>query len=148
MLRSKILRTIFRLSGVKVAVIDKGKGDKRAVIKGRIKTKLKHSVERYCAVFAEAGFPVTPGIGPWIIPSLEDDAESALMTLAPGVLNIGVAPYAKHKLKVWPEENMARLLEMISAKHKARFWFFAGSEEKGRLYKLAVKGKGFCNSCR
>jgi len=98
-------------------------------------------VERYCDVFAEAGFPVTPGRGPWIIPSLEDDAESALMTLAPGVLNIGVAPYAKHKLKVWPEENMARLLEMISAKHKTRFWFFAGSEEKGRLMYLQSRVK-------
>jgi ADP-heptose:LPS heptosyltransferase len=132
-LRSKILRFFFRLSGVKIAVINKGKGEKRSVIKGRIRTKLKHSVERYCDVFAAAGFPVNPGNGPWIIPSLQAGAEASLMTLTPGVLNIGVAPYAKHKLKMWPEENMARLLKMISSKHKTRFWLFAGKEEKEKL---------------
>jgi len=138
-LRSKILRTIFWFSGVRISVIDKGKSEKRAVIKGRIKTKLKHSVERYCDVFYRAGFPVEPENGPWITTSLQSGAEAALMTLTPGVLNIGVAPYAKHKLKMWPEENMAKLLVMISEKHKARFWLFAGAEEKEKLTELQVK---------
>jgi ADP-heptose:LPS heptosyltransferase len=138
-LRSKILRNIFWLSGVKVAAIDKGKSDKRSLIKGRIKTKLKHSVDRYCDVFSVAGFPVSTGSGPWIIPSLENEAEASLMTIAPGVLNIGVAPYAKHKLKMWPEEYMAQLLVMIASKHKTRFWFFAGTEEKERLKALQEK---------
>jgi len=137
-LRSKILRTIFWFSGVRISVIDKGKSEKRAVIKGRIKTKLKHSVERYCDVFSRAGFPVAPESGPWITTSLQSGAEAALMTLTPGVLNIGVAPYAKHKLKMWPEENMAKLLTMISEKHKARFWLFAGAEEKEKLTVLQV----------
>jgi len=33
-------------------------------------------------------------------------------------LNIGVAPYAKHKLKLWPEDFIDRLLALISEKHK------------------------------
>ena len=57
-IRSKILRFFFRLSGVPSSVIDKGRREKRAVISGKKKKQLKHSVERYCDVFAKAGFPV------------------------------------------------------------------------------------------
>jgi ADP-heptose:LPS heptosyltransferase len=132
-LRSKILRIFFRLSGVPVSVINKGRSDKRSVIKGKLKTRLKHSVERYCDVFTDAGFPVHLPEGPWILPSPEAIAKAILMTDNQGELNIGVAPYAKHKLKMWPEENMIRLLGMISEKHKSKFWLFGGNEESERL---------------
>ncbi|MCK7538734.1 MAG: hypothetical protein MZV63_51175 [Marinilabiliales bacterium] len=56
-LRSKILRIIFRLSGVPVSVIDKGRSRKESSLsKARTKTKLKHSVERYCDVFCTGRF--------------------------------------------------------------------------------------------
>jgi ADP-heptose:LPS heptosyltransferase len=54
-------------------------------------------------------------------------------------LNIGVAPYAKHSLKIWPEENMIRLLELISAKHNVKVWLFGGYDEKERLTELQSK---------
>ena len=98
-LRSKILRMLFRISGVPVSVIDKGRSEKRSVITGKKKVQLKHSVERYCDVFARAGFPVTPSKDVWIVPSQEALVKAASMTGQKGELNIGVAPYAKHKLK-------------------------------------------------
>jgi len=61
------------------------------------------------------------------------------MTDSQGELNIGVAPYAKHKLKMWPEENMVRLLELISEKHKSRFWLFGGNEDSERLAVFQTK---------
>jgi ADP-heptose:LPS heptosyltransferase len=76
---------------------------------------------------------VVPPDGPWIIPSQHSKAETALMTAAQDIINIGVAPYAKHKLKMWPEENMIRLLGMISESHKVKFWLFAGLEELDKL---------------
>ena len=95
-------------------MINKGRGEKRRVITGKNKVQLRHSVERYYDVFAKAGFPVLPEKSPWIIPT--DEAQkrvSALMTET-GLLHIGIAPYAKHSLKVWPEENMISLLKMIA----------------------------------
>ena len=68
-LRSKILRFFFRLSGIPISVIDKGRVEKRAVIKGKNNKWLKHSVERYCDAFSRAGFPVKLLGGPWIVPS-------------------------------------------------------------------------------
>lgn len=57
-LRSKMLMILFRFSGIPVSVIDKGRADKRNIIKGIIKVQLKHSAERYNDVFSTAGFPV------------------------------------------------------------------------------------------
>lgn len=63
-----------------------------------------------------------------------------------GELNIGVAPYAKYKLKMWPEENIVRLLEMISEKHKSRFWLFGGNEESESLAAFQKKIAGSFNT--
>jgi ADP-heptose:LPS heptosyltransferase len=144
-LRSKILSQLFKLSGIPVAVINKGRSEKKSVITGKQKSRLKHSVERYYDVFSKAGFPVTPAEGPWIIPSSEALIKAGLMTDTQDELNIGVAPYAKHKLKMWPEENMIRLLEMISEKHKSRFWLFGGNEESERLIAFQTRITGSYN---
>ena len=102
-LRSKLLRFFFRLTGVPVSVINKGRKEKRYLISGKKKNSLKHSVERYCDVFAKAGFPVVPSKENWIIPSPAIRINDWFITEEKGTLNIGVAPYAKHKLKMWPE---------------------------------------------
>jgi len=132
-LRSKILRLFFRLKRIPVHIIDKGRNEKRSVIKGGNKTLLKHSLERYCDTFTRAGFPVIISDSPWIIPSAEAMSKAASMIGMNGKVNIGVAPYAKHKLKMWPEDNMLKLLGLLSGKHKITFWLFGGSEESKRL---------------
>ena len=132
-LRSKILRFFFRLSGVPVSVIDKGRSEKKSVITGKRKVQLKHIVERYCDVFSKAGFPVIPSRDVWMKPSMAALSTTTLISGQKGELNIGVAPYARHKLKVWPEENMIRLLGLISANHKARFWLFGGNEDSEKI---------------
>jgi ADP-heptose:LPS heptosyltransferase len=144
-LRSKILRSLFRLIDVPVSVIDKGRKGKRLLINGKKKTRLKHSVERYCEVFARAGFPVIPYNGKWIVPAPEIILRSELIAEMKGVLNIGVAPYANHKLKMWPETNMIRLLNLISGKHKCRFWLFGGAEDSEKLTLLQTKIPGSIN---
>ena len=138
-LRSKILRFLFRITGVPVTVINKGRNEKKSLISGKKKIRLKHSVERYCDVFTKAGFPVLPSKGKWIIPSVNVRLNSEFITGMQGVLNIGVAPYAKHKLKMWPESYMISLLGMISENYICRFWFFGGSEDSERLSILQTK---------
>jgi ADP-heptose:LPS heptosyltransferase len=135
-LRSKILRFLFRISGVPVAVIDKGRKEKRELIKGGEKIQLKHTVNRYSDVFAKAGFPLPQMKNSGIISSDEALKNADLMVVKRGELNIGVAPFAKHKLKVWPEENMIKLLAMINEKHKSKFWLFGSRDEAGKIESL------------
>lgn len=138
-MRSKFLRVLFRISGTPVSVIFKGRDEKRSLITGEKKIQLKHSVERYCESFAKAGFPVVPVTGKSIIPSDGTTLKSEYVLKMQGVKNIGVAPYAKHNLKMWPENNMIRLLNLISEKYKCRFWFFGGIEDSVKLKDLTCK---------
>jgi ADP-heptose:LPS heptosyltransferase len=144
-LRSKILRLLFRISGVPSAVIDKGRKGKQELISGKNKKQLKHSVERYCDVFAKAGFPVNPSKGNFIEPSPDSKLNTAFLSHIKGVINIGVAPYAKHKLKMWPEANMVKLLNLISDKYKCRFWLFGGKEDTENLSIMQARVAGSVN---
>ena len=141
-LRSRILRFLFRLSGVPIAVINKGRREKKLLITGKEKVQLKHSVDRYSDVFAKAGFPVIPTKDKWIVPSPEQVLKTGIISGRHNGLNIGIAPYAKHKLKMWPEQNMVRLLELISKNYKCRFWLFGGNEESGKLFALQCRIAG------
>jgi ADP-heptose:LPS heptosyltransferase len=144
-LRTKVLRILFGLSGVPVSVIDKGRKEKRNVISAKSKIQLKHSVERYCDTFARAGFPVKPADGPWITPSSEAVAKAVSMIGLRSHINIGVAPYAKHNLKMWPEENMIRLLQLISEKYEVKYWLFGGDEDKEKMAIFQSKISGSQN---
>ena len=133
--RSKILRLLFSLSGTGSAVIDKGRNEKRRLIAGLQHEALPHSVDRYFKVFSNAGVSLLPVNGPFIIQTGPSRYER-------GSLLIGVAPYAKHQLKVWPEDYMVKLLKMISDDHEVRFLLFGGREDAENLRKFALMVKG------
>lgn len=145
-LRSQILRILFKLYGVSVSVIDKGRAEKRSVIKGKIKTMLSHSVERYRDTLTRAGFPLTLSARPSIVPSSEALERAAALFGFKGEVNVGVAPYAKHKLKMWPEEYMIRLLCLIAEKRQVRFWLFGGADEAERLNAFQSRVPGSFNT--
>ena len=138
-LRSKIICAFFRLSGKPVSVIDKGRAEKRRLLRGRSKKQLKQVLERYAGTFARAGMPVSPDKGPFAWPAGQVPEK---LREPEGTLRIGIAPYAKHMLKIWPENNMARLLEMITKRRPASYWFFGGSDEMARLKKLQSRVPG------
>jgi ADP-heptose:LPS heptosyltransferase len=144
-LRSKFLRFFFRLTGVPAAVIDKGRIEKKSLITGKKKIRLKHSVERYCDVFSKAGFPVTPSKDNWIVPAPDKILKAEFLDEMRGFLNIGVAPYAKHKLKIWPESSIIKLMELISATYKIKIWLFGGKEDFEKLTSLQAKIPGSTN---
>jgi ADP-heptose:LPS heptosyltransferase len=144
-LRSRLLSLFFGLRGIPVSVIDKGRREKKRLVSGKDRKQLKHSVERYCEVFAKAGFPVVPEKKALIMPSQSELTKISSLMSTEDELNIGVAPFARHKLKVWPENNMALLLKMISGKHKSRFWLFGGKEDADKLKAFQAKVPGSVN---
>jgi len=136
-LRSKLLRFLFRLRGCRVASIDKGRWEKRQLTKGRATGPLKHTTERYSDVFARAGFPVKSVPGPWLKPSA-----AGLEKCAPRIREshgrlIGVAPLAKHKLKMWPTEMMVTMLNMLAAKTECTIFLFGSPDEAEMISEIA-----------
>ena len=143
-LRSKILRFLFRIAGTPVSVIDKGRIDKRDLISGKKKVQLKHSVIRYCETFNRAGFHLEPSDKQSIVPKLTEDRLDQLFSIKRD-LNIGIAPYALHKLKMWPEENMICLIKLISEKYSPGFFLFGGKEDAMQLKGIKEKIPGVIN---
>lgn len=135
-LRTRFLRLLFHFSGGHTFVIAKGRSEKRRLIRGKNKSQLKHTINRYLDVFSGAGFDINPMNWTSIVPACGAYGKIAGIIGDTGFMNIGVAPYAKHLLKIWPEEYMIRLTEMISEKIKVKFWLFGGKEESERLSAL------------
>jgi ADP-heptose:LPS heptosyltransferase len=138
--RSRVLRFLLCFTRSKIYVIDKGRKEKRRLIKSKESFQLKHTVERYKEVLAEGGFPVNVDSSPAIIPSSGSVERAEKMLSMQNGLNIGVAPYAKHKLKMWPEKNMIKLLYLLSGNNKANFYLFGGGHhEEVMLESFAVQ---------
>ncbi|MCU0457339.1 MAG: glycosyltransferase family 9 protein [Bacteroidales bacterium] len=128
-IRSKLLCLFFRLSGVPVTVIDKGRSEKKGVTSGLNKVRLIHTCERYYKAFETAGIHLKETEGPWLVPSPEGLKRAGQLLREKELLQIGIAPLAKHNLKMWPAENMIKLMQLIAGKRPVRFWLFGGKEE-------------------
>ena len=136
-IRTKVLRFLFRIRGIRVFVIEKGRGEKKAIIRGRYKRKLKHTVERYSEIFSRAGFNIDPDTGIALAVAADAEKKASEALASGGLINIGVAPFAKHALKEWPASNMKKLLQLIYSKTPCNFWFFGGADESARLEDLS-----------
>ena len=128
-LRTKFLRMCFRLTGVKVRVIDKGRSDKHALIGNAQKNEaLKHTTERYADVFRKL---------------LNIDFNTG--NKANGQHWIGIAPFAAHMQKVYPLNLMRLTAELLAEKGYHVFLFGAGKEEAQELRSWECDGiKSVC----
>ena len=121
-LRTHVLRFLFRLNKKKTAVIDKGRMEKFALTRKDFKIfrPLKHSTERYWDVLnAIAQIPnsqlPTP-ISQFPTPSSQ----------LPVPISIGFAPFAKHNTKMY---NLDRFKEVVKHfdKEPYKLYFFGGT---------------------
>lgn len=132
-LRSKVLRNLFRLKGIPVHVIQKGRAEKKALTRadGKEKKQLKSSIERYREVFKSAGFEVALDYRRASTPISDD------VTAVTGEKRkkwIAIAPFAQHKGKIYPMERMEKVVEHFSMSGKYSVLLFGGGKtEKEQL---------------
>lgn len=129
-LRSKILRNYFAISGFRVAHIDKGRAEKKALTRSKNKVfkQLKSSHERYADVFKHLGF-MTDLSNPRQIskPSLTDNILS--ITQKKNEPWIGIAPFAAFDGKKYPLDLMEEVISGLE-KIKARLFLFGGGDKE------------------
>ena len=135
-LRSQFLRLNCRLSGQKVAKIDKGRKGKRALTrqKNKVFEQQASSFERYAKVLEQLGFPIKSQF-------VKLDYSSFCGTQkATGETWIGIAPFAKHPAKVYPMEKMEEVVKALSLRENTTvFLFGGGEEEKRQIAELCAK---------
>jgi ADP-heptose:LPS heptosyltransferase len=128
-LRSKYLSLLFRLSGVPVRTIDKGRREKKALTRRHDKAfrPLPTTFERYARVFRSLGLPVVLDMGKPPRPKAKRIGDI-------GMKKVGIAPFAKHLEKTWPEENAKGLVRLLLGRSDVRVLLFGGGrDEAARL---------------
>lgn len=137
-LRSKIIRRHFAFSGKKTAHTDKARAEKRALTRSENKVfkPLTPVTERHAKVFEQLGFPIDltqPGF-----PAKEMD-ETVLTFAGTKTGNwIGVAPFAQHQGKVYPQDLMHQVIDGLASVTKNKIFLFgAGQSETDTLESFA-----------
>jgi ADP-heptose:LPS heptosyltransferase len=140
-LRSKIVRTLFALSGKKVAHTDKGRADKKALARAENKVfePVKPMVERHVETFKTLGFfvdltnPIFPEKG-----ILSDD----ILRVSGEKENqkwIGIAPFAQYDSKVYPLDLMQKAIDDLATNPTYKLFLFGGGKkETEQLSALAL----------
>lgn len=124
-LRTSVLKIFFK--GKPFYQIDKGRAEKKALIKGKTFQQLKTTHERYADVFRKLGFsldvsnpsfPKRVELNSKTIPYLEMDSKKW----------IGIAPFAAHESKMYPLDLMGKVIETLSKTYK--ILLFGGGEQE------------------
>lgn len=128
-LRSKVIRTLFSLSGKKVAATDKGRADKKALTRAENKVfaPVKAMVDRHVETFEKLGFTI----------SLENPIFPEKAQLSNEILKItgeknqkwiGIAPFAQYDSKVYPQDLMQKVIDGLAENSNQKVFLFGGGK--------------------
>lgn len=130
-IRSKVISEYLKLKGIKVATIDKGRAEKKALTSSLNKNifQLKTTHQRYADVFEKLGFPLalknySPPPKQKLIPKL-----NGLIGVEAKKL-IGIAPFAAHVSKMYPLALMKKVIAELDASNKYRIFLFGGGKKE------------------
>lgn len=144
-IRSRVLSSFFRLHGVNIKRIDKGRKEKKKLTRphNKILLPLKPTVDRYAEVFHQLGFHFT----------LKKELKKASLPV-PSVFQhffsqhspkkIGIAPFAQHVYKMYPLTLMEQVISTLDQKYQL-FIFGGGTQEEIVAHEWEKKYKRVVN---
>jgi len=135
-IRTKVITQYLRVSGIKIATIDKGRAEKKALTrkKNKIFEPLKTTHQRYSDVFSTLGYPLN--LQSYVIPQRKKLTTKLqnLIGTAPKKL-IGIAPFAAFKSKMYPLELIKKIIAKINETQQYRIFLFGGGIEEIEILK-------------
>ena len=139
-LRSNVLKLFFKLSGIPVVQLDKGRLEKKALTRAKNKhfKPLKTTHERYADVFKNLGFTINFNSGKTLNKQPLPKNTRELLPQNPGKL-IGVAPFAAHQGKMYPLSLMEKVIQLVLEKNHTILLFGGGRKEEDVLNDMAEK---------
>jgi ADP-heptose:LPS heptosyltransferase len=131
-LRSKVIRTLFALSGKKVAFTDKGRKEKKQLTRteNKIFKPLKSMFERHVDTFSKLGFSIdlsSPNFPKKAVLSNE------ILTISGEKQNsnwIGIAPFAQYESKVYPKDLMQKVIDKLASDDNIKIFLFGGGTKE------------------
>lgn len=130
-LRTKILRGFFCFSGKPIAVIDKGRKEKKELTRrqNKILRPLRTTFQRYADVLEKAGLPLHLDVAAGLLPK-PSSPKQLLELQTQGYSLIGLAPFAQYKEKTYPLSKMKEVVRMLTADKKNAVFLFGGRGDK------------------
>lgn len=127
-LRTIIIRSFFHLHGKSVYVIDKARRDRSSLTdpKNKKLRQLKPVIERYADVFRKADLKYYESFK-----SLFDESAPDILSIEEFTGKkigrwIGLAPFAKHQGKIYPIDDMERVVAELSKRDDITIFLFGG----------------------
>ncbi len=142
-LRSKIIRNLFALSGKKTASVDKGRAAKKALTQpeNKVFQQLPTMFERHVKVFEKLGFTVDLTQPEFPKKAVLTPEIAALIGTNYKKL-IGIAPFAQYTSKVYPLDLMQQVIDQLALDTTQTILLFGGgAHEIQQLNALAAQHK-------
>ncbi|WP_112085178.1 glycosyltransferase family 9 protein [Flavobacterium lacus] len=130
-LRSKVVRTLFALSGKKVAFTDKGRAEKKALtsLTNKVFKPVKPMVERHVETFEKLGFSVD--LANPQFPTIAILSNEILKITGNKTQNwVGIAPFAQYQSKVYPLDLMQKVIDELAKNTSIKIFLFGGGNEE------------------
>ena len=139
-LRSQVVRTLFRLSGKQVVAVDKGRAGKKALTRpeNKVFKPLTTMFERHRQVFEELGF--TLDLSHPIFPEKAVLSDEILKSIGnPNQKLIGIAPFAQYESKVYPLDLMQEVISKLAVNQDQTILLFGGGKKETELLDALAK---------
>ena len=146
-MRSKVVRSLFALSGKKIAFVDKGRAEKKALTRAenKIFQPLTTMLERHQLVFESLGFTIDLA-QPKFPPKAKISQPEIAAIVAQSKNTIGIAPFAQYDSKVYPLDLMQEVIDALAANENQTILLFGGGQnEKEQLQNLVGEKKNVIN---
>ncbi|MFD2602365.1 glycosyltransferase family 9 protein [Flavobacterium suzhouense] len=141
-LRSKIVTKLFFLSGKPIATTDKARNEKKALTRAENKVfrQLTPIVERHLDTFKKLGFTID--LSNPVFPDKQPLAAqvSAISGEKSGKW-IGVAPFAQHQGKVYPQDLMQEVIDKLAEDSNYTLFLFGGGAAETAQLEAFAKGR-------
>lgn len=136
-LRSKVVRSLFALSGKKVAATNKGRAEKKALTRAenKIFAPVKSMLQRHLDTFKSLGFTIDLS-NPFFPSKAGLSNEVLAITGAKNEKWIGIAPFAQYDSKVYPLDLMQDVINGLAKENHKLFLFGGGAKEIEKLNQL------------
>lgn len=133
-LRTKWLRTRFRVAGLNVQHIHKDRRARKAFINATEKTPQRSVFEKYADVFRRLGYTDFQVQFHSLFPEGGADLANALphfdLAQRPERNWVAIAPFATHEGKIYPLEQMEEVVALLAARGDVRIFLFGAGERE------------------
>lgn len=144
-LRSKVIRMLFALSGKKVAFTDKGRAEKAALtrLKDKVFQPVKPMIERHLTTFESLGFRIEME-QPYFLGKESIPLKAQQILGEKNYKWLGIAPFAHYESKTYPMDLMKKVIDQLAKDESLKIILLGGGKEEAEVLQNMAKNHENC----